>query len=229
MKNELIIIIGAYGSGKSEFAIHSARFLNSQGKSIVLADLDVVNPYFRSRDVKEEFTAHGIDVIAPEGEFKYADLPMISPRIKGAIQNPDQTVIIDVGGDPAGCRALGRFVEVIEKRGYRMLFVVNTRRPFTSTVEEIITMRDSLEFASHLRITELVCNTNLMEYTDAKVVREGIGIVQRVSEISGLPFDHYLALESFEGVVTDNIAGKGRLLMTYTLRKPWECMIAKGI
>jgi len=229
MKNELIIIIGAYGSGKSEFAIQTARHLNLQGESIVLADLDVVNPYFRSRDVREEFAMHGIDVIAPEGEFKHADLPMISPRVKGAIENPGRTVILDVGGDPAGCRALGRFVEVIEKRGYRMLFVINTCRPFTSTTEEIIHMKGSLEYVSRLQITELVCNTNLMEYTDETIVREGIRIVEQVSTQTGLPFQHYLTLESFASIVPADLAGKKRLLMTYTLRKPWERLIVKGI
>ncbi|MBM4404298.1 MAG: hypothetical protein FJ042_07990 [Candidatus Cloacimonetes bacterium] len=228
MKNELIIIIGAYGSGKSEYAIHSARSLHREGLDVVLADMDVVNPYFRSRDVREDFARHGIDVIAPEGEFKHADLPMISPRIKGAIENPAKTVILDVGGDPAGCRTLGRFVEQIEQRGYRMLLVVNTRRPFTSNAEEIIKMQESLEYASRLHITELVCNTNLMDSTDESIVREGIGIVEEVSRKTGLPFHHYLALESFEYLVPDHLMGKQRLLMTYTLRKPWERLITKG-
>ncbi len=229
MKTELIVIIGAYGSGKSEFAIHSARSLNITGHSVVLADLDVVNPYFRSRDVREEFARHGIDVIAPEGEFKHADLPIISPRIKGAIENPAKTVILDVGGDPAGCRTLGRFVDQIEQRGYRMLFVINTRRPFTASVDEIIQMKETLENTRTLRITELVCNTNLMEYTDEAIVRDGIRIVEQVSAQTGLPFRNYLALESFESAVPDGIEGKERLLMTYTLRKPWERLMLKGI
>ncbi len=228
MKNELIIIIGAYGSGKSEFAIHCARSLNVTGHSVVLADLDVVNPYFRSRDVREDFAANGIDVIAPEGELKHADLPIISPRIKGAIENQAKTVILDVGGDPAGCRTLGGFVDQIEQRGYCMMFVINTRRPFTAGADEIIQMIESLEYASRLHITELVCNTNLMEYTDEAIVRDGIRIVEKVSAQTGLPFHHYLALESYQSVVPDGMEGKERLLMTYTLRKPWERLVFKG-
>ncbi|HNX03169.1 MAG TPA: hypothetical protein PKM71_05870, partial [Candidatus Cloacimonas sp.] len=113
MDSRLNIIIGAYGSGKSEFSLHLARSFKNQGLDVVLADLDVVNPYFRSREMQEEFAVEGIDIIAPEGEYKHSDLPMISPRIKGAIQNPAKTVILDVGGDPAGCRTLGRFEEPI--------------------------------------------------------------------------------------------------------------------
>lgn len=133
MKPQLYIIIGAYGSGKSEYSIHLARSLKAQGLDVVLADLDVVNPYFRSREIRDDFILEGIDVIAPEGEYKHSDLPMISPRVKGALQNREKTVILDVGGDPAGCRTLGRFEEIIKNRGYNMIFIVNTMRPFTTT------------------------------------------------------------------------------------------------
>ncbi|HNV62858.1 MAG TPA: hypothetical protein PKN54_07880, partial [Candidatus Cloacimonas acidaminovorans] len=118
MPSHLYIIIGAYGSGKSEYSIHLARRFKTQGLDVVLADLDVVNPYFRSREMQDDFIQEGIDIIAPEGEYKHSDLPMISPRVKGAIQNKAKTVILDVGGDPAGCRTLGRFEEPIKTRGY---------------------------------------------------------------------------------------------------------------
>ena len=229
MNNPLYIIIGAYGSGKSEFSIHLAQDLNRQGYNVALADMDVVNPYFRSRDVQDEFAKLGIEVIAPEGQFKHADLPMISPRIKGAIEDAAKTVILDVGGDPAGCRTLGRFVDAVNNRGYEMLFVVNTYRPFTSSVEEILQMQNQLEFASKLKITEYICNNNLMEYTTAEVVEQGISILSECARITGLPFNRYLALDEYADRVPADLGGKQRLLMTYTLRKPWEGLIGKGL
>lgn len=229
MNNELYIVIGAYGSGKSEYSIHLARKLKNEGRDIVLADMDVVNPYFRSRDVREEFAGYGIDVIAPEGEFKHADLPMLSPRIKGAIQNYDKTVILDVGGDPAGCRTLGHFVDIIRKRGYRMLFVVNTLRPFTTTAEEILTMQRNLEFSSKLEITDFICNTNLMQDTTSQLVEQGIDIVQEAVNASQVGFDTYLVLSEYADIVPAGLKGKQREVMNYTLRKPWETLIAKGI
>ncbi len=229
MKPELYIVIGAYGSGKSEYSIHLARKLNEQGLDVVLADLDVVNPYFRSRDVREEFAGYGIDVIAPEGQFMHADLPMISPRIKGAIENLSKTVILDVGGDPAGCRALGRFVDPIAKRGYQMLFVVNTLRPFTTTPEEILIMKQSLEFASKLQITQFVCNTNLMEHTSPELVAEGIRIVDEAARAAGIPFNTYLVLNEYAALIPDGLEAKTREIMTYSLKKPWEILVAKGI
>lgn len=229
MKNELYIVIGAYGSGKSEYSIHLARKLKSENKDVVLADMDVVNPYFRSRDVREDFATLGIEVIAPEGEFKHADLPMISPRIKGAIENLNKTVILDVGGDPAGCRTLGRFVDLINRRGYRMLFVVNTLRPFTTNVPEIMTMKEHLEYTSKLRITDFICNTNLMQDTTEGIVREGIALVEEAAKLGNVLFHTYLVLDDNQELIPDGLAGKNRELMSYTLKKPWEQLIAKGI
>ena len=229
MDSRLNIIIGAYGSGKSEFSLHLARSFKNQGLDVVLADLDVVNPYFRSREMQEEFAVEGIDIIAPEGEYKHSDLPMISPRIKGAIQNPAKTVILDVGGDPAGCRTLGRFEEPIKKRGYNMLYIVNTMRPFTSTVEEIITMKEGLEATSRLKITEIVCNTNLMEETTLDIVCDGIQIVDKAAKLLELPFTTYLVMKIYEKIVPDNLCGKKREIMAYNLKKPWEFLVARGI
>lgn len=229
MKNKLYIVIGAYGSGKSEFSIHLAQSLNHSGNQVVLADLDVVNPYFRSRDVRDDFALLGIEVIAPEGQFRHADLPMISPRIKGAIENPAKTVILDVGGDPAGCRALGRFIDPIDTRGYEMLFVVNTFRPFTTSVEEILQMQANLEFASKLKITEYVCNNNLMEYTTLEVMQTGIKMLEECGRRTGLPLHKYLVLEEYAPLVPDGLQGKQRILMAHTLKKPWERVVQKGI
>lgn len=226
---KLYIIIGAYGSGKSEYSIHLARSLKEDGKDVVLADMDVVNPYFRSRDVRDVFAREGIEVIAPDGEYSHADLPMISPRIRGAIENYQKTVILDVGGDPAGCRTLGRFVAQIKARGYTLRLVVNTSRPFTTNKDEIMAMIEMLEFSAKLKVSELVCNTNLMEYTDKALVEAGIRVVQEVATQLNLVFDEYLVLDSYQDRVPEGILGKQRRVMGYTLQKPWEKLVMKGI
>jgi len=179
--------------------------------------------------VRDTFAAEGIDVIAPEGQFSHADLPMISPRIKGAIENTQRTVILDVGGDPAGCRTLGRFVDAITTRGYHMRLVVNTSRPFTSNTEEIISMIGMLENASKLKIHELICNTNLMEFTDQTLVEAGIRSVEAAAIQLGLSFENYLVLDEYADRVPDQLLGKKRIVMSYTLKKPWESLIMKGI
>ncbi|MDY6914881.1 MAG: hypothetical protein SVM86_01015 [Candidatus Cloacimonadota bacterium] len=227
MENDLIIVIGSYGSGKSEYAINLAKKYCEDGYRVKLADLDVVNPYFRSRDMREKFAEDGIDVIAPDGQYKHADLPMLSPRIMGAIEDKNSVVILDVGGDPAGCRTLGRYVEKINQRGYQMQLIINTKRPFTSNKMEILQMLDNLEMASKLKIDELICNTNLMEYTDAKTIENGIDIIQQVADERDLNFKKYLVLEDYD--IPDNLLDKKRIILKYFLNKPWEMPIFKGI
>jgi hypothetical protein len=229
MLNKLYIVIGAYGSGKSEYSVHLARQLNTQNYKVVLADLDVVNPYFRTRDVKDAFEKEGIEVIAPEGQYRHADVPMISPKIKGSIENQNLTVILDVGGDPAGCRVLARFTDACIKRGYQMIHVINTNRPFTSTPDEITLVKEMLEFASKLTINEFICNTNLMEFTDTEVVKKGIKIIQEAAEKNDKTFDKYLVLDRYSDRVESEILGKVKEIMTYTMRKPWEITSSIGI
>lgn len=220
--NKLYIVIGAFGSGKSEYSVHFARKLKAEGETVSLVDLDVVNPYFRSRDVKDEFSRIGIEVVAPEGQFRHADLPMISPRIKAVIEDRKRNVILDVGGDPAGCRALGRFVEPVNNRGYEMILVINTNRPFTSNTEEILIMHEVLEFASKLKITEYICNTNLMELTTLDNIKEGIDIIQKAADQANVRFETYLVLDRYSFLIPEGINGKRREVMAYTLSKPWE-------
>ncbi len=222
MNKNIIIIIGAYGSGKSEYAINYAWQLHQKNIAVTLVDLDVVNPYFRSRQVREDFARQDILVIAPDGEYTHADLPMLSPRIMGAVQDVSRQPVLDVGGDPAGCRTLARYVENINKRGYHLKVVINTRRPFTSDHQGIIKMLDSLEYTSRLKITELICNTNLMEYTDHDIVSEGIKIISGVAQERNLIFTEYLVMEKYEDKIPDGMLGKKRTLMQYYLNKPWE-------
>ena len=229
MKNDLIVVIGAFGSGKSEYAINLALRYKDLGNNVSLIDMDVVNPYFRSRDVRDDFVNRGVEVISPDGEYGHADLPMISPRIAGAIQNNSQTVILDVGGDPAGCRTLGRFIQSIEQRGYRMHLVLNTLRPFTSNTEEIIEMMRMLETASSLKISEIIANINLMNETTSEMVKQGIEIVEEVAQQKKIKFDTYLVIDDNEELIEDNIFGKKKVVLHYFLRKPWEVVQRIGI
>ncbi len=222
MKNQLIIVIGAYGSGKSEYSINLSRQLRESEKKVTLVDLDVVNPYFRSRDVREKFAKEGIDVIAPEGEYKHADLPMLSPRIMGAVEDLSSNVILDVGGDPNGCRTLARYLFSIKKRGYDMRFVVNTRRPFTSNPDDIIDMQKTLEATSQLKVSEIICNTNLMEHTTEEIVREGVEIVETAAQRTKKKFEKYLVLENYAEQIPENIGKKQKVVLQYFLNKPWE-------
>jgi len=229
-KDKLIVVIGAYGSGKTEYSINLAREIHNEGKKVVLCDLDVVNPYFRSRDVLEQFEQFGIQVVAPGGEFRHADLPMVSPRVRGMILSLDKTVILDIGGDPAGVRALARFLPQIKNRGYELHFVLNTNRPFTADKPAITEMMDMLEKISKLKVTELICNTNLMEFTDEEVVKTGINIIQEVADEREVAFNKYLVLEKYDNIIPANLMNKEKIVLYHFMNKPWEKkFIYKGI
>ena len=229
MEQRLIIVIGAYGSGKSEFAANLAEQLNEKGGDIALVDLDVVNPYFRSRDLRESFSQKGIDVICPAGEYKYADLPMVSPRISGTILKPEKTLIMDVGGDPAGCRALARYTNAIKEVGYDLKFVVNTMRPFTNDIAGIINMLDMLEETTKLKVTEIVANSNLLSETTEEIVLDGIDKLSEVAKLRGITFKNYLVISDLSFRIADNLGGKKKMVLNYHLQKPWERVGGSGI
>lgn len=216
------IIIGAYGSGKSEFAVNYAWQKRQKEKKVALVDMDVVNPYFRSREIKGFFAENDIELVAPEGEYIHSHLPMLSPRIMGAVEDFQNCVILDVGGDPAGCRTLARYIENIKKRGYSLKAVINTSRPFTSDYDGIMQMLENLEFSSRLKITELVCNTNLMEFTDEATVLAGVELLDEIARDKNLKFENYLVMDRFADIVPNGLLGKKRIVLQYFLNKPWE-------
>jgi len=175
------IIIGHYGSGKSEIAINLA--MNMGIKTIV--DLDIVNPYFRTSDVKNQMKQFGIDVIASEFASSNIEVPALPARIN-SVFDQDIDAIFDVGGDGEGATVLGRYAE---KFGdvYEMIMVVNAKRPLTSTKKQIEEMMAEIEYASKLKITKVINNTNLLEQSNiedllaAEEILEGFTNVWKIS------------------------------------------------
>jgi hypothetical protein len=132
----LVIIVGNYGSGKTEVSVNLAVGLARSGRRVQIADLDIVNPYFRSREARVTMEACGIRVVIPPGAQAYADLPIVVPQIKAMLEpQGDDFSIFDVGGDDVGAKMLSSFVEALGARPYALLQVINARRPFTGTVE----------------------------------------------------------------------------------------------
>jgi len=187
MKPQLYIIIGAYGSGKSEYSIHLARSLKAQGLDVVLADLDVVNPYFRSREQRELLAPAGINVLASVEEYFNTDLPALSPAISGVLQDTGGFAVIDVGGDETGARALGRYHNLLPAGSYNLFFAVNPFRPFTRDVEGISKVLKEVEQASRLKVTALVSNPNLGPETGPTDILTGPRTIMEASGQINLP------------------------------------------
>lgn len=181
------IFAGPFGTGKTEVAINYAVALASRDEAVTLTDLDVVTPYFRSREMAERLEESGVAVVAPPDLTKQIPLPAITAQIWGTMERRDAVTVVDVGGDAQGARAIGQFKASIERSGYIMYLVVNPYRPFNATVQRIAQTIKDAEENSRLKTGALVSNPNLIAETTLQIVNEGHGLVEEASEALGLP------------------------------------------
>lgn len=183
----LTLFAGHYGSGKTNIAVNYALHLAEEGKSVCIADLDIVNPYFRTKDSERELAAAGIRLVSPQYANSNVDLPALPAESYRLVQDKSTYGIMDIGGDDRGAYALGRFADAIKaENDYRMAFVVNCYRPLTSTVEDTIEIMKEIEAASGLKFTCIVNNSNLGAETTAETVLESVGFVKELSRRTGL-------------------------------------------
>ena len=198
--DRLIIVVGNYGSGKTEVAVNLALALVRQGAAVQLADLDLVNPYFRSREARELLEAEGIRVVVPPRRLASSDLPIVVPEIRGMLRPPSGTCnIFDVGGDDVGARVLGSLSPELGEGDYELWQVINAQRPFTDDADGCIAMQHSIEQASRLRVTGLLANSHLIDETTVETVLEGWRVAQEVARRSGLPIRAVAMLERLAG------------------------------
>ena len=222
-QHDLIIIVGGYGSGKSEVSVNLARQLaSSQTSPVALADLDIVNPYFRSREAAARLAEFGVRSLVPPGTQIYADLPVVIPDIKREIERRQGRLILDVGGDDVGARVLSSLTDVITPLSYEMLFVVNQRRPFTSDVEGSIKTMQEIEAASRLRFTGLIANTHLMTETTPEIVLDGIAMARQLATKTGLPVSFASVEKSMLARMNRGLFDLPLLELDRALVKPWE-------
>lgn len=191
------LFAGHYGSGKTNIAVNYALALKDMGKNVVVADLDIVNPYFRTKDSAEELNAKGIEIISPEFANTNVDLPALPASVYGVVQNKLRYAVLDIGGDDRGAYALGRYAPyILEENDYEMIFVANFLRPLTRTPEDALEVMREIELAGKIPFTAIVNNSNLGGDTEPKDVENTDILAKRLSEISGLPILFTSAEES---------------------------------
>ena len=219
----ITLYTGNLGSGKTEVAVNTALGLMRLGKKTSLVDLDIINPYFRSRRVKKQLEKLGLHVVTPEGNLSFADLPALSPAVKGVIQDDKKTGVFDVGGDDVGAVALGRYKDWLQEQDHQMLLVINTCRPFTRDPEGIIKYLQSIQGASGIKVSGLVNNTNLGGETDLATVLEGFRIVSRTSKMLGLPIIFTAVTKGLEEETKRELEKESNILVLEKFMKtPWE-------
>lgn len=219
--SRLNIIVGNFGSGKTEVSVHLAIHTAKEHR-VQIVDLDIVNPYFRCREAVEEMEAQGIRVVFPKGDFHAADLPIILPEIKGTVAAVEEYVFFDVGGDDMGARVLSSLADLISHRDYAMLQVINASRPFTSDAAGCLKMKGEIEAASRLKVTGVIANTHLMDQTDADTVRKGLDVARAVATREDLTLEFATVPPGLEKELTEKEAGCPLLTIDRRMLPPWR-------
>lgn len=184
----ITLFAGHYGSGKTNIAVNFAIKMRNDGKSVKIADLDIVNPYFRTKDSAKELESAGIELISPAFANTNVDLPALPAEIYSLVQQKDFYAVMDIGGDDRGAYALGRYRDsILEENDYEMIFVANFYRPLTRTASEAIEVMREIEEAAGIKFTAIINNSNIGADTTAGTVINTMDIANELSEKTGLP------------------------------------------
>ena len=185
LNNKVIIFAGHYGSGKTNLATNLAFALNAQNHQTTVCDLDIVNPYFRTKDFQALFSQKGVELIVSDYANSNLDVPAIPAKAYQAFDQADGKVVVDLGGDDRGALALGRFRDKITD--YQMVLVINQYRPLTSNFDDLAQIKAEIETACGVAFTAIVNNSNLGAQTTAQDVLASLPFAKQASDKLGLP------------------------------------------
>ena len=216
--SRITLFAGHYGSGKTNIAVNFAKHLKRAGNSVVIADLDIVNPYFRTKDSQDDLAAEGIRLISSKYANSNVDLPALPSEIYGIFEDKSSLAVLDVGGDDRGALALGRYTPLIQSEGdYEMLLVINCYRPLTRTADDCIEIMHEVEAAGGLKFTGLVNNSNLGAETTPQDVLDSLDYASEVSGKTGLP----VVMTAVEEGLASALEGKVENLFPLTLQEKY--------
>jgi hypothetical protein len=187
LTRRVLVFVGGYGAGKTQVSISMALHKVELGLNVSLVDLDLINPYFRSREMTDLLEEKGIEMVRPEGDLAFAENPSLVPGIEDALRNKEKHVILDSGGDPTGATILGRFQPFLTEKDVAVLQVVNVFRPFSTNTDEIIKLKNDLEEKSRISIQGWINNSNLQDWTTLEDWKKGQSILVELVRKTGIP------------------------------------------
>ncbi len=201
----ITILSGHYGSGKTNIAVNMAIELKNKLDKVAICDIDIVNPYFRTRDSENLLKEKGVRLICSPYANTNLDIPALPQEIYAVTDDKSTTFILDVGGDERGALALGRIApKIVGENDYDMLFVVNFLRPLTTDVESAIEVLREIELASGIKFTGIINNTNLGKETTASLVLNSIEKAKRLSAVANIPYLYTTVSDEIYELIKDN-------------------------
>ena len=210
------LLAGHYGSGKTNIAVNLAMKQKSEGFDVTVADLDIVNPYYRTKDSEEELKAAGIPLISSPFANSNVDLPALPQELYRIVDETDTHMVVDIGGDDRGAYALGRFAQKLkDENDYEMILVINKYRPLTADEKDAVAIMKEIEEAGHLPFTAIVNNSNLGKETTAEDVLNSVPYAEKMAKDTGLP----LLLTTVREDLLPELEGKIEPLMGMKLQK----------
>ncbi len=211
----ITLFAGHYGSGKTNIAVNYAFKLRQQGLEVAVADLDIVNPYFRTKDSEKELKAAGIRLICSDFASSNVDLPSLPQDIYSVIDDRTEYAVMDIGGDDRGAYALGRYSEsIVRENDYEMFLVINMYRPLTRDAYSTLEVMNEIEKAGSMKFTAIINNSNLGEETTAQDVLDSLKYADEVSKLTGLP----VAMTTVKKTLYKELYGRVSNMLPLTLQ-----------
>lgn len=218
--HRLLIVTGHFGTGKTEFSVNLALALAREGEKVMMADLDIVNPYFRSRERREALEGAGVRLITSSQDSENADMPSLPAEILTVLEDRSYRGVLDIGGDPDGARVLARYQPKITAEDYQLLFVSNANRPEVRKADDAISYLRCIEEVTGLRCGGLVNNTHLCGETTAQEILRGAELAREISEKTGIPV---LCHTAEERLIPELESLKEPIFpISIQMKKPWE-------
>lgn len=212
----ITLLAGHYGSGKTNIAVNMAFDLIQSYDNVVIADIDIVNPYFRTKDSQTELEEKGIKLICSEYANSNVDIPALPQDIYSIIDNKDTMAVVDIGGDDRGAYALGRYSPgIVEENNYDMLFVINKYRPLTPDPQSTVEIMREIEAAGKIKFTGIINNSNIGNETTAEDVLDSVAYAEEISQIAGIPVVMTTAMKE----ISNELSGKVPNLFALKLQK----------
>lgn len=216
----LTIVVGHSGSGKTEFSVNLALAMADLGLPVTLADLDVVNPYFRSRERRDLLAVRGVTLIATSQACVDADVPVMPPELGGLIQDRSRWGVLDIGGGSAGARVLARYRPQLQRESTQVLLVLNANRPQTRDLPGALEELERIQATMGLTVTGLVNNTHLCGETTVEDILRGAALAEEVSRAAGIPVVCHAAPPHL--FPPEGIPSAPLFPLDLYMKKPWE-------